>query len=306
MRKSLIILLVSINCCSGRRSEPGDVSSDAAMDSGMGVEETTGFPPPTSTSNSSSSSSSSSGSTGEQSTSTSTGSDLTTSGPDIPPAGCGPFEPNCPVGMKCNAYGSQSRSGWNDSKCVPIVDDPDQVGEKCKIFADLYSGEDSCEAGAMCWDAAADTLEGICVPQCTGNSLEPICTAPHSFCFQAGPLALCLPKCSPFLGCDVGVVCDRDPNDPGGFTCAPDLPGGALFGSCDGPPGTCDAGLTCLAPESAFECDQGSPGCCVPFCRVGEMNGCPGVGQECQPLYGDPELEAPPLFWALGICAVPP
>ena len=287
----IAIIFLHLACCSGQRTEAdGTSSSTLALSSTSSGSGATGQVP----------TSSHGGSTTEGQSTSSGGMAI----PDLPSEECGPFAPDCPPGMKCSAYGSRRLGSWQYSKCVPVVDDPDALGEECEVFKDYYSGEDSCEAGAMCWDIVEDTLIGECVPVCAGTSREPICTAPHSFCFEAGSVAICLAKCSPFLNCGQGTVCDRDPNDPGGFACAMDLPGGGVFSPCSGDPGTCDVQLACLPSAAAVECDPLFPGCCVPYCVVGDMNDCPGVGQECQPVYANPD-EAPPLLGALGVCTVP-
>lgn len=296
MRTGSSIIFFCLVCCSGQREGEGEASSnevktDATSSSSSDNSAETTSHVPTS-------------SEGDGSTEELSSGEQTTLSADLPPTDCDPFSPDCGLGMKCSPYKSQDFGSWDDSRCVPVVNDPDQTGEECKVLEELYSGIDTCDAGLMCWAVAEATFVGVCVPQCTGTSREPICTAPHSVCDQAGPLALCLPKCSPFLDCGFGTVCDKDPDDVGGFACAMDLPGGELFGSCTGAPGTCNSGLTCSPSTSSVECDQLSPGCCVPFCNVAAENVCPGAGQECQPLYGDSK-EAPPLLWNLGLCTLP-
>jgi len=220
---------------------------------------------------------------------------------DLPPASCDSYQQDCPPGMKCGIYSYFGGGLWDDSKCVPLLEDPDKVGEACVTFNGEYSGEDSCEKGAVCF-------QGRCSPQCVGTVREPMCTVPHSVCYVVAEwAALCRSPCFPLWPdyCGPDSVCDLDPGDPGGFACAPDMPGGELFAACTGAPGTCDAGLTCRPPKSAVECDPMDPGCCLPFCVTdSDVFPCPGEGQECQALYMTLE-EAPPELWETGVCALP-
>lgn len=223
--------------------------------------------------------------------------------PDLPAEmPCNPYTQECPLGMKCNVYSTTGVGLADDVKCVEVVAEPDQVGEACVNFDGEYSGKDSCEKGSVCF-------ETMCTPLCTGSSIEPICEAPHTFCYMLSEeVAFCRTPCSPFTSneCEGGFVCDVDPDDPGGFVCGPDLPDGGLFEGCiPGVPGACDATLTCLTPAAGGECDPNLSGCCLPYCLIDAQNICPGEGQVCVPFFADPEVEAAPGLWTLGICTLP-
>lgn len=93
--------------------------------------------------------------------------------------------------------------------------------------------------------------------------------------------------------------------NPAEFVCVFDASGdtGKLYDPCMFANG-CDPGLICVDSAFAYECDHGSPNCCIRFCDVGDMNDvCTGEGQVCEPLYA-PGM-APPGFSNVGICIVP-
>jgi hypothetical protein len=89
------------------------------------------------------------------------------------------------------------------------------------------------------------------------------------------------------------------------FECVLDASGdeGQVFDPCE-LANVCDAGLMCLVPAAAAECDLDAGGCCLPFCDLGDANAtCPGVGQSCVPFYE--QGMAPPKYMQVGLCVVP-
>jgi hypothetical protein len=216
---------------------------------------------------------------------------------------CDVFAQDCPEGQKCSPYANDGGGSWNDVMCVPVMEDPAQVGEECFVVGNGVSGIDNCEAGAMCWDVDFRTSTGTCVAFCTGTPEAPMC-APKFACtiWGSGVLILCLPQCDPLeQDCAVNDVCL-----PSGdvFLCALDASGeeGQVHDSCMFA-NSCDPGLMCVVPSSAEECDPRATGCCEPFCDVTLANTCPGVGQVCNPLF-EPG-EEPAGFETVGFCAVP-
>ncbi len=218
---------------------------------------------------------------------------------------CSLFDQDCPRGDKCMPWANDGGDRWNASRCSPIDDDPDAPGEPCTVEGSGLTGIDSCELGAMCWDVDPETLDGICVPMCSGSEENPQCPAPTE-CLLANDdyLPLCLPTCDPLSPeCDPGDLCvpnfDR-------FFCMPPLENAPEGGPCEFFDG-CAPGLVCAASDTvAPSCDQGVSGCCTPFCDLAAADPsavCFEPGQECVFWW---ELEAPPGQENLGACVTPP
>lgn len=87
---------------------------------------------------------------------------------------CNIWKNDCPENQKCNAYSNSTF--WNNRKCVPIFNDPDELNEDCIVEKDIFSGVDSCDVGLICWDVKKDLL-GKCVALCSGSSDNPTCPA---------------------------------------------------------------------------------------------------------------------------------
>lgn len=227
--------------------------------------------------------------------------------PDGGPPGieCSTIEQNCPRGEKCNAWANDGGSAWNAAKCFPIVADPNSIDEPCTVDGNGVSGIDSCDLGSMCWDVDGRTLEGTCVPYCTGSNNAPVCDDPDRRCTIAtgGVLALCFPQCSPLdpLFCAEGEGCypvdDR-------FVCAPDASGptdGDLFEGCEFI-NACTAGLACMNPGLSPMCPANAGGCCLPFCDLSSPT-CP-EGTQCLPYFE--EGAVPPGHANIGVCGQDP
>jgi hypothetical protein len=201
-------------------------------------------------------------------------------------------------------YANDGGSSWNATKCVPIMPNPDGVGEPCTAEESGVSGIDSCEAQAMCWDVDPQTLEGVCIAFCEGTAEQPSC-APGSSCAISGDgiLVICLPWCDPLAqDCYGDELCLPH---KGEFTCVHDASGdlGAYGDPCEYA-NSCDPGLYCALSEHVPGC--GAVGCCTPYCDTSMANTCPGDGQECIPWFGGlEEGEAPPGFENVGACGIP-
>lgn len=222
------------------------------------------------------------------------------------PVVCDVFAQECPSGQKCMPYADDGGSSWNNTKCVPVMEDPAQPGEPCFVVGNGVSGIDSCDVGAMCWDTNAEGM-GTCIALCTGTPEAPECP-PKSSCVvtSMGILNLCLEACDPLIqDClmaeDLCIPSDQS------FVCVFDASGDE--GQVNDPcmfANSCDKGLYCIPSEYAEECDLASIGCCQPFCDLSVMNPdmqCAGVGQACVAWYE--EGTAPPGYEDVGICAVP-
>jgi len=212
---------------------------------------------------------------------------------------------DCPRGTKCMPWANDGGSSWNATRCSPLAEDPNDVGEPCSIPEYFPGGIDDCGPRSMCWDVDPDTLIGECVAFCTGSESSPSCDDPCTTCrlTGAGVLILCLPVCDPLApDCDEGEACY--PVDDS-FECAPDAGGdmGALGEPCEFL-NVCDPGLFCAPVETVPDC-EGS-GCCTPFCDALAEAPCAGLpgGVECIPWFD--EGEAPPcVSGVVGACLLP-
>lgn len=206
----------------------------------------------------------------------------------------------CAQGEKCTSW-SNDGSSWDDTRCVPVADDPAAPGEACHMEGSLASGVDDCDAESMCWFVDDETLEGRCVPFCTGSESEPVCPDTLS-CMDSndGSIVLCLPVCDPLLGnCEQpDTQCSWSGDD---FHCL--MPGG---GHQAGEPcqalNACASGLLCGAAEAvAPSCDLAAYGCCTPFCDLTAPD-CFDPAQACVPWWSG---GAPPGQENLGVCLLP-
>lgn len=214
--------------------------------------------------------------------------------PDGGPPGieCSTIEQDCPRDEKCNAWADDGGSAWNAAKCFPIAVDPDGVDEPCGVEGNGVSGIDTCDLGLICWDVDPRTLEGSCVPYCTGSSNAPICEDPDRLCRinARGVLALCLSPCDPLdpQTCPKGNGCYPADNR---LVCAPDASGpdgGATFDGCEFI-NACAPGFFCVAPGLSAMCPPDSDGCCLPVCALSAPE-CPAA-MVCEPWFqpGDTE-----------------
>ncbi|MCA9654351.1 MAG: hypothetical protein H6712_35155 [Myxococcales bacterium] len=205
------------------------------------------------------------------------------------PEWCSVIEQDCPEGFKCMPWSSDGSNSWNDTKCVPIVPDPNAPGEPCMVEGSGVSGIDDCDGISMCWDVDPETNEGTCVPFCIGTEQEPFCADRCNYCTISGDglITLCLSSCDPIAqDCAPGQAC-YPVNDQ--FICAPDAsPEGTGIGSPCEFINVCPPGLVCLNAAAVPGCDGGI-GCCAPVCPAGGADPCPGLlpGTECVPWYPD-------------------
>jgi len=219
---------------------------------------------------------------------------------------CDTFGQDCPEGYKCMPYASSGGASWNGTRCVPIADDPAQVGDACSVEASAASGLDNCVLGAMCFYVDPETLEGTCIPLCTGSPENPMCPEEYHCAISGdGALTPCLPNCDPIeQDCTEGHAC-YPLNDT--FTCAADASGDA------GMPGdtcqfinACDPATACLPSELISDCAGSS--CCVPLCDLSDPNAsatCAAFDPitTCTPWYA--EDEAPTGYENVGLCGAP-
>jgi len=225
--------------------------------------------------------------------------------PDLGPTppSCDLYEPDCPRGEKCTVW---SNGGSLDAtRCVAVTGDQ-KPGEACTAENGGYDGIDDCAKGAMCWEVDPMNV-GICRAFCMGAPDAPTCEGDH-FCAMGRVLALCLNPCDPLLqDCPGEQLCVA--NGGSTFYCVHDTSNdmGQVNAPCEFAD-TCDKGLLCLnTPSASAACDQGTSGCCQPFCEFieGQTGDCPNQDQECLQYY-DPMWPIPPGSEDIGVCAIPP
>jgi len=221
---------------------------------------------------------------------------------------CSTLVQDCPPGQKCTAWANDGGGTWSSTRCVPLVDDPAQVGEPCHVEGSSTTGLDDCDLGSMCFHVDPETLEGTCFPYCTGSEAEPICEDPGRTCLVTGDalLLLCLPICDPLQqDCAEGDACYPVFNH---WECATDASGdaGAYGDPCEFI-NVCDPGLVCTSSDDlppGLPC-EGALGCCSEICDLSGDEPCPGADQgvSCQPWYAP--VTVPPGYEDVGVCALP-
>jgi hypothetical protein len=215
---------------------------------------------------------------------------------------CDVFKQDCDPGQKCTAWAEGGGGAWNATKCVDITGDG-APGEPCTTVGGGVSGIDDCGLGVMCWDVNVEN-QGICIKLCTGSPDAPVCP-PKSDCAIPGDgvLNLCIPQCDPLLqDCPGDDLCIPTGDK---FICVLDASGemGTVNDPCEFA-NSCDKGLVCLNTASAsIACQQGSQGCCQPFC-IFPGSPCPNPDQECLQ-WLDPMREIPPGDEDIGFCGIP-
>jgi hypothetical protein len=219
---------------------------------------------------------------------------------------CDPWAQDCPEGEKCAWWAEEGEIPW-DTKCTPLAPDPKQPGDTCTTEDHMVSGIDDCDVGSACYYwVDLETLQGVCVPFCTGSPDDPTCEDPNATCMvlNGGAVILCLPSCDPLLqDCPGGQACYLAFEE---FVCMTDVSGpdkGAYGDPCmiiD----ACNPGLHCALADYVPGC-EGSGGCCSPYCDTTAPNNCPGMteGEECVPIWA--EGEGPPEYEHVGVCMLP-
>ena len=215
---------------------------------------------------------------------------------------CDLFAQDCDRGQKCVAWAADGSSAWNATKCVEVTGDR-APGEPCTSPGGGITGIDDCTFGAYCW-YVDENDHGICVALCTGTPDAPKCL-PGFVCplYSESVLNFCFPTCDPLLpDCPGTDLCIPAVDD---FYCTPDASGddGQLNDPCEFA-NACDKGLLCLNTATASAaCQQGSQGCCQPFCKFPDSP-CPNPDQQCLQWFA-PMQPIPPGSEDIGVCAIP-
>lgn len=214
--------------------------------------------------------------------------------------------------QKCMPWSLEDDRTPDESRCCPVEDNPDLVGEPCTVQDYDGSCVDSCEEGSMCVIDRPDTLEGVCRRFCDPGELSscPDSQTCKTF-FEILPTVLnvpmCMDKCDPLLqDCmQSGWHCIPDSPTPAGqsgFICVPPPPEEPkqIFDGC-GLANDCEAGLICLTANRVPDCT--GIFCCSAYCSISEGDA------PCQAL--DPNMECvdwmatDPRWEDVGACAIP-
>lgn len=165
---------------------------------------------------------------------------------------CNLWSDDCPAAQKCFS------SEWTAAFCVPLVDDPRQVGEACNELE-----PDECVRGARCF-------LGQCHAYCGCSEIAPTCDDPCSVCsfVDGGPPPMCTIPCDPLEPHCEGVT-DCVYNGANAYLCR-DAQNGALGSPCSGL--ECAPGLACISSDYFAACEASR--CCAQICRVGDDQAC--------------------------------
>jgi hypothetical protein len=222
-----------------------------------------------------------------------------------PPLQCNLEAQDCGRGFKCVPVSVNST--WDGTACVPVVEDPQGIGDPCQLD-DPVTGVDDCGGSQFCWEVdktGAGECIGLCIVEDRQMPFEYSCEDPAAkpttcqTCF-----CICIAQCDPLLqDCPEGQGC-YGVND--GWQCAPDASDGAgQDAPCEFING-CAPGHVCLAPESVPTCEGGVAGCCTAICDTSTPDPCPGqeLGMACTSWYE--KGQAPPGYETVGVCVAPP
>lgn len=270
-------------------------------------------------SNSSSSGSTSQATQGptEATTTSDTCSDALCTGGPGPGDECSMFVQDCPPGYKCALYSKGSSP--DGSHCVPLPQDPKQVGEDCAGMGWGGRDLDDCDLGLVCMLINGGDAH-TCRPLCVGEPPVTACPASGWDCIAYGELAgVCMQRCD-LLAQDC----------PDGQTCVPTVDGlsNRLDVWCypdlaqlapppvDGTPCPCGTAcgggdLSCGVGRGCFDGMGGllpncQESCCSSFCDANAPNTCElaGQGAECVSFI-DSGFEPPIGMEHVGFCRLP-
>ncbi|MEZ4453432.1 MAG: hypothetical protein R3B09_28470 [Nannocystaceae bacterium] len=219
---------------------------------------------------------------------------------------CSLYDDNCPRGEKCNLYSNDTAGWYNSTQCFPVDPEPVPPGAPCVAQGNGLIGLDNCAPGSVCFVQDYEHNTGFCLGFCDGDSSDPTCSEPGTYCYQRSIDGLCLATCNPLSHyCDDGSDDSCVPIPGDGFGCLPDESGdaGAPGDPCEAH-NECDPGSFCVPQEYVAKCVH--PMCCTPVCDVDDPKSCPYPQSEtCVAWYSDP-LDAPPGLGHVGVCVLAP
>lgn len=212
---------------------------------------------------------------------------------------------DCGEGQKCTSVACEIGSNSWDSNVCRDIQGSAAVGDEC-MYTDGsgVSGNDTCDEGAMCWNADQDTGLGTCIAFCVGSVDSPSCQAGSNCAISNnGTLPICLSSCDPLAqDCEASnELCIPNPGIEG-YICTLDASGDmAPYGTPCNFINVCNQGLLCIDPAGVPEPECASAqGCCSPMCSISSGDPCPGNGQSCEPVF-DPQ---PPGYEDVGVCTI--
>lgn len=199
----------------------------------------------------------------------------------MPIAPCAGLFDSCGDDYKCMPILSDS-GGWESFGCVPLIDNPGDVGDVCDDGCAPGPGvSDDCDVGLGCFG-------GHCVQICTGD-----CDVGQGCVVQGADVAgLCAEVCDPllqdcpeFFGCYAhgrDTYCEAEGVIDDGDACA--------FAN------DCLPGLMCVEGVAVPGCM--AENCCTPFCELSDPL-C-GGGRVCLEYSDNPT----PSNADLGVCVL--
>ena len=218
---------------------------------------------------------------------------------------CNVWNDDCPQGEKCNIWSTDASHHWDATRCVPLAPDPAGPGEPCTAEGTGVSGFDDCGVSSVCLVSDSETLQGECMPMCTGSENAPVCDDPNRECvaWSESIPAFCIEHCDPL---DVASCPDGEACYPTGIStfCIPDASGpdmGAAFDPCEFI-NACDPGLACVSATAVGACPEDTAQCCTPLCDLSAPD-CPEA-MACVPVY-EPS-QTPPGQEDVGFCGQEP
>ncbi len=215
---------------------------------------------------------------------------------------CSTYQQDCPLDEKCMPWASDGGNSWLGTRCSPVSENPDELGEPCLVEGSAVSGIDSCGPGLLCTGVDERTNEGTCVAMCGGTSNNPMCDGANDVCVQLPYVGLCAPTCDPMMqDCPQDQGCFPQGDE---FVCFPSAaPESAPGDPCDVANG-CAPGQLCVAAEGLSNC--AATGCCSEICA----NDDPGASAACTAM--DPAHVCTPWFSMppvglenVGVCSLP-
>ena len=220
------------------------------------------------------------------------GSSETTGGEPV--VACSLEKPGCGPGEKCMPWAADGSDVPNAARCSPIVKDPADEGEVCRVDGERFSGLDDCGDGLFCTELDADGMgvcRGLCPSMRACSNFETSCVS-----WFDGALPLCSRECDPFLQtCAAEDACySVGPCDAA--ACGPRAAATQQGDACE-TSNECAAGMQCVDDVPGCASDR----CCTTFCQFDDVDACAELpGTNCVPPAGPCAL---PINLELGVCA---
>lgn len=219
--------------------------------------------------------------------------------PTTPPPGDGGWcGIDCPEGEKCMPWANDGGMVWNSFRCSPIDNDPDAPGEPCMVEGSAWSGIDTCEEDAICFQVDPKTNMGVCQAACAGTGDRLTCADGFECTLFDAGVPLCVQGCEVLApDCPPSQACTFT----GGDLACLAVPGAVPLGEPCGPVIPCEPGALCSFDPVVSCGNELGMGCCTEPCDLNDPMACMGP-EVCVPWF---PLRPPPELAYLGFCAAP-